>query len=100
MTTIYISIGNSDDKLTQAEWSKFQHAADDAVHMYAAKIHGRWHSWPHDPWQNACWCIEIDSSAAASLRLHLAHMAFGYRQDSIAWAVAQVTEFITPAVTG
>lgn len=103
--TIYISIGNSDDKLTQADWSTFVQAVDDAigsVTYYAGTArHGRWHSWAGDPWQNACWCIEVSADMAYllnGLRAELAELAKHYRQDSVAWAEA-TTEFITPEGT-
>ena len=102
-TTIYISIGNSDDKLTQADWSSFvldvDRAFEAAVRYEGARVHGRWYSLPTDPWQNACWCAEWANDLAhvlEALQRSLIGIARMYRQDSIAWAVAR-TEFLTPA---
>jgi hypothetical protein len=102
-TTVYISIGNSDDKLTQAEWSSYVQDVDrlfeSAVRYEGARVHGRWHSLPHEPWQNACWCAEWHEDLApelAALKRMLAIAARDYGQDSIAWAEATTT-FIEPA---
>ena len=95
--TVYISIGNSDDKLTQNEWSHFYAWVADRIDRHAWRVHGRWFSDPSSPWQNAAWCMEIAPHAAESLKRALAESAKTYRQDSIAWAEAPVTEFIGSA---
>ncbi len=95
-TTVYVSIGNSDDKLTQSEWSIFYARVDSLLENVAltAQIHGRWLSPGNAPWQNACWCVEVPESAVDKLKADLANLARVYRQDSIAWAVAPETEFL------
>lgn len=102
MTTVYISIGNSDDKLPQLEWAQFARAVDqavtDAARWVGTQVHGRWYSLPTEPWQNACWCVDIDpamTSVIEDLRNALAQMAGEWGQDSIAWAEA-TTEFLRP----
>jgi hypothetical protein len=102
-TTIYISIGNSDDKLSQADWSSYvldvDRAFDASVRYNGARVHGRWYSHPVEPWQNACWCAEWDAELAHvvdALKRKLAALGREYRQDSIAWAEA-TTEFIGAA---
>lgn len=100
MITVYVSIGNSDDKLTQAEWSSYALDVDRAVNKamgyVGSTVHGRWYSLPSEPWQNACWCLAWDDELAhivEALKRSLATIARSYRQDSIAWATA-TTEFI------
>lgn len=102
---VYISIGNSDDKLTQAEWADYYRKVSQAVRT--GHVHGQWVSEPASAWQNACWCIEFDPdtrlvtsdghehSRVEWLRRRLTELAREYRQDSIAWAEAR-TEFLTP----
>lgn len=94
MSTVYISIGNSDDKLSQSEWSSFYAITDSTIRRWADAIHGAWLSIPSDPWQNACWCAEIPEDAAQSLVDELASLTRAFRQDSIAWAEAK-TQFIS-----
>jgi hypothetical protein len=93
--TVYISIGNSDDKLTQREWSAFAAYVRGDVRRMAHRVHGDWASLPFAPWQNACWCIEIEPERVGQLRTALREATRLYRQDSIAWAEAQTT-FIGP----
>jgi hypothetical protein len=102
MPTVYISIGNSDDKLSQTDWSSYvldvDRAFEAAVRYEGARVHGRWYSLPTEPWQNACWCAEWHEDLALvveALRRKLQRVAADYQQESIAWAVAE-TEFIRP----
>lgn len=97
---VYISIGNSDDKLSQMQWGKFYRKIDLTIAglriMDAGQVHGRWVSQSTDYWQNACWCIEIPDHLAAALREELRVRAAQFSQDSIAWAPAPETEFLSP----
>lgn len=95
MITVYISIGNSDDKLTQAEWAAFLIDTHKALADATKDFHGSWFSHPGAPWQNACWCIEIADGVASKLKDALRRVAANYRQDSIAWAEAPTTEFLS-----
>jgi len=95
--TIYISIGNSDDKLTQSKWQDYVVAMDNLVDYYIAHTHGRWFSAPDTPYQNACWCIEVDERDLDAIRCELALLAQRFGQDSIALAVVTETEFIEPS---
>jgi hypothetical protein len=97
---VYVSIGNSDDKLTQAEWHRYYVAVNLTIRRAAeasdATVHGAWVSEPASSWQNACWALQLPADAVAveHLRMRLAELAADFRQDSIAWAVAPNTEFI------
>lgn len=95
MITAYVSIGNSDDKLTQKEWAQFVAAIQARVKPLASAAHGEWFSDAHAPWQNACWCLEFPNNTLvfARVRKILAEIRDEFRQDSIALAVAE-TEFI------
>ncbi|GAA3750311.1 hypothetical protein [Micromonospora maritima] len=98
----YISIGNSDDELPQREWADFARRVEQAIGIAASyrggHIHGNWHSKPTDPWQNACWALQlpVDLDAISRLRADLIRLAGEYRQDSIAWALADTTTFLRP----
>ena len=94
----YVSIGNSDDKLTQQRWADF---CTDlyAVLEDAGRIHGVWYSASDSPYQNSCICLEMTDNAdvARIVRSNIANLAYSYEQDSIAWAVVDRTELITAA---
>lgn len=89
----YVSIGNSDDMLTQGRWSMFVHDMD-VVLEEAGHIHGAWFSRPDSAYQNACWCVEVVQPVVAKLQKTLTIFAQKYGQDSITWAEAPVTRFL------
>lgn len=94
--TVYASIGNSDDKLSQARWSEFHDKFTATIRSLALQVYGDWVSASVSPWQNACIGFEIGYETSERLRQDLAELAAEYGQDSIAWAEAE-TRFITPA---
>lgn len=92
---IYVSIGNSDDKLTQVEWSEYVSEIFEAVRDQAKQIFGEWHSHSASEFQNACIAAAIRGPEAVDdLRRALTTLRTVYRQDSVAWAVVPRTEFI------
>lgn len=96
MITVYVSIGNSDDKLSQEDWSLFH----GTVHRVLSRwqLHGAWISESTSPYQNACWCVVLPDSewTVTNVKQTLKAIASVYRQDSITWAEAPVTEFLGP----
>ena len=90
---VYIGIGNSDDKLTQAQWSDFARETLN-VCAGASKVVGIWFSEPSARYQNACICIRVSKPAKMKwLRQQLAVIAGDYGQDAISWAEAK-TEMV------
>ncbi len=96
--TVYVSIGNSDDKLTQREWSEFVEEVVRLACSYASEIHGTWGSGSDSPYQNGCVAFDITHPANVEvMKRELSRLAAKYRQNSIAWAEAETT-FLKPAV--
>lgn len=93
---VYISIGNSDDKLAQREWALYCDVVDKCVRKWAGPIHGAWLSLPNSEWQNACWCVEVSGGFQRAFKEELRVAAHSFQQDSIAWAEAPTTEFLSP----
>jgi len=98
VTNVLIGIGNSDDKLSQREWSEFIEDMRDLLRRFEVQIHGEWFSRPDSPWQNANWCIEFKPveqhfGLDKEMQVELRHLAKKYRQDSIAWTAGPV-EFL------
>jgi len=92
---VYVSIGNSDDKLSQVEWSSYVTEMDvtladrsEIPDSPVLRRHGAWLSRSDAPWQNACWCVELEDAddAVKELQGRLRELLSSYRQDSIAWA--------------
>lgn len=94
---VYVTIGNSDDKLEQRQWSAYCAAVnsvvDQAESFGSAIVHGRWYSLPNERWQNACWCLEFRCSdeVVGQYSEELARLARVFRQDSVAWSEATTT---------
>lgn len=93
MITVYVSIGNSDDKLSQAEWANYVQVTRNLLRLRAREIHGEWYSAPDSDYQNACFCVVLGDDAD-TIRKSLAELRAAWRQDSVAWAEVPVTEFI------
>ena len=96
----YVSIGNSDDKLTQQRWSEFQsdlrHYVLDEELAGNIQQHGVWYSSPTTPYQNMCICFTIPEGVIAiavehDMKEFLRGLAQEYGQNSIAWAEARTT---------
>lgn len=84
---VTIIIGNSDNKLSQLEWSIFV----DKVEAAIADFHGvpqfSGGSGCAKPWQNFCWVflLEDDVLIFDSFKRQLCDIRTKYQQDSIAW---------------
>lgn len=98
-TTVHIAIGNSDNKLTQAEWANFYKDVDALVEEFTGlvsegtdtqwrELYGRWMSAAVDSRQSACWAFVPPPQGTVDRKefvTRLSRIAFLYRQDSIAW---------------
>ena len=85
MATTIIQIGNSDDKLTQAQWAHFFKRVDNAVRSRASQIHFSGTSHPSAEWQNAAWIFEIEETPSLRLYDDMKVLCEMFNQDSIAW---------------
>jgi hypothetical protein len=92
--TATICIGNSDDKLTQAQWSDY--VAQVQALLYSRNYHIHFHGCSDGaaPWQNACWVVALNpdnlydtSERYRVLRSRLARLAREFNQDSIALTI-------------
>lgn len=97
--TYYVSIGNSDDKLSQRQWCEFVQAVEEVLEK-CFQFHGIWFSRPDAAWQNACWCCQSpgegwNTRSYYDARRKLRELAAEFNQDSITWAEAY-TDFLTP----
>lgn len=100
MKTIYVTIGNSDDRLTQVEWSVFCAS----LSILPLSISGRpyfhyGHSLPSAEQQNACISFQVVYDADVdAVRRRLVVLARRFGQDSIAFVVvdSDAVEMIGP----
>lgn len=85
---LYVSIGNSDDKLTQEEWAEYWSDVNDVVVEYAGQVYGVWTSEANARYQNACWAFLVEDDDLNDLGNDLSEIRRRYRQDHIAVAKA------------
>ncbi len=91
MTDVHVSIGNSDDKLTQHQWAMFTTMFENEIRQHADRIYGVWHSLPNSPWQNMCIAFGCDVDRRQQLMPELRLLASIYGQDSVAWLEGSTT---------
>jgi len=95
MKTIVVSIGNSDNKLTQSEWSQFVADVAKAIQQHTQKIHFFGGSPNWERWQNVAWLFDCQEENIAFLKFSLAVLCRQYEQDSIAYIEGE-TVFLSP----
>lgn len=85
-TTATVCIGNSDNKLTQEEWSRYCAEIHAAIDFRAAEIHFHGFTAPNSTRQSACWVIGWPKKPViqGGLISELRDIACKYRQDAIA----------------
>jgi len=94
MTIAHIAIDNSDDKLTQREWSNYcidlieVFNTEETIHFSEVQIHGVWYSAAMSPFQNMCICVDVPDEVVLDIKEILSGICKEYRQDSIQWTVA------------
>lgn len=93
LKTITIQIGNSDDKLTQSEWSNFVARCAGRIECRTPHIHFSGGSSNWNEWQNYAWVIMIEPEKSEELKRVLEEVRKSYRQESIAWTEGE-TQFI------
>jgi hypothetical protein len=94
MNTVYVSIGNSDGKLTQREYAEYIRDFRRIMRQYSSSILGEWFSAPDTAFQNACIVIQYPEAEKDALKEELTELRLSYNQDSVAWAPVEKTEFI------
>lgn len=84
--TAAILIGNTDNKLTQQEWSDFVGELRCFVNGVADCVHFAGHAPGESPYQNFCIVAEFNAmqSVQAHVRDELSKLRDRFRQDSIA----------------
>lgn len=91
--TVSIQIGNSDDKLSQQEWSSFVMATNMVVSKYGMEKHFFGSSDSFAVWQNAAWIFNMDEEDMSNLRKEIKAVRERYRQDSVAITFG-ITSFV------
>lgn len=85
MRTIVIQIGNTDDKLTQAQWSAFVIAMREAILQHCQAVHFFGGSTNWERWQNCAWVIGCYPPQVPELRAAVTDARKLFNQESAAW---------------
>jgi len=93
MKTITVLIGNSDNKLSQKEWSEYWTEVCGTLSDFEIETHFSAGSHCHAPWQNIAWVMTIKDTDIQPLTNRLIEIRKRYNQDSIAILVGD-TQFI------
>lgn len=78
---LVVSIGNSDDKLTQKEWNRFVEDVIDTLGE-AGKVHFFGGASTFAPWQNVAWVVEIEPKNVDAAVNKIIGIRKRYSQDS------------------
>jgi hypothetical protein len=91
--TIVVQIGNSDNKLPQAEWAEFVRGVDKFIRELATTVHffGGTENWA--AWQRVCWVFECEDSRLEPLKSRVTETREKFCQDAAAFTEGE-TEFI------
>ena len=90
---VSMQIGNTDGKLTQAEWSDFVIRVKDFLDANGAEIHFFGAPPNYERWQNAAWIFNATATDIGEIRLGITQLRSQYGQDSVAW-LEGATQFI------
>ena len=85
-----IQIGNSDNKLTQEEWSKYVMDVHAATTANGIETHFFGSSEGTKPWQNACWVVAIQEAEVDAMFRAIAKIRKQYKQNSVAVVLGDV----------
>jgi hypothetical protein len=86
--TVTIQIGNSDDKLTQQEWSGFVSDMRINVTSYG-EVHFDGGNDNDARWQNYCWVVNVPCEQLENFKTEVAFFGRAHRQTSIAFTVGE-----------
>jgi len=96
MINVFVMIGNSDDKLTQFQWSTFISDVRLVLTSFPViKIWGELYCLPNIMYQNACWHIGIANNyPLQTIKDELVIVSRKFGQDAIAWIECKDAEFL------
>lgn len=82
---LVVIIGNSDNKLTQQEWSEFVYKLKELVDRYSIQTYFFGAPGNYDPWQNVAWSFKIRISRIDAFKSALVFLREKYKQESVAF---------------
>lgn len=93
MLTVYVSIGNTDDRLSQGRWAMYHMDVAKMMQDYGGQITAEWFSHGTAMWQTACWRVEVPGPVIEQLKGILAGVARAY-DEAVGWAPSPEPVFL------
>jgi hypothetical protein len=91
---VFVEIGNSDNKLDQAQWAAFCEDTEQVIMGYATDVFGMYYSLPHSRFQNACFHLSVAGDEWNNFESDIAEVKDQYNQESVAVSQGD-TVFVT-----
>ena len=86
MINVAILIGNSDDRLTQAQWANYVNTMRHQISRHVEEIHCESLTASDSSRQSACFVVSTMNTASKSgLRSAVIQVRRQFNQDSVAW---------------
>lgn len=91
MITLCVSIGNSDNKLTQQEWAQFVKAIGELLKSYETMRFFFGGSENYAPWQNVCWLCQVNDLQLSEIKNGIRNIREIYGQESayVLWGAGE-----------
>ena len=83
---IVVSIGNTDGKLSQEEWSDYVDEMGTVMNQYKIHFFGGSSNW--EDWQNVAWIVEIPVKVINVIMAEISSVRKKYNQESAFFMVA------------
>ena len=93
MITITVIIGNSDNNLTQTDWSLFASKTEEKIQLFANNVYFAGCPSSKSPYQNFAIVFSLNDDRQQVLKEMLIDLRETYCQDSIAW-ISGESQFI------
>lgn len=84
--TVFVSIGNVDDRLVARQWATFHSEVAEAIELAGGVFQGEWFCSPTARWQTAAWCVDIQPGVADRLKGQLGAVGAKYGTGMVAWS--------------
>jgi hypothetical protein len=91
--TVTVQLGNTDNKLTQQEWSSFITSVRVCLTAFNVTTHFQGGTREDAPYQNFCIVFNAKPETLPTLKHQVCMVGASFRQNSVAWTEG-VTEFI------
>lgn len=94
--TLYITIGNTDNKLDQQCWHTFTQHLYSLMLFHCHTIHGEFHTQSNTPYQSCCMSGELNEELdLENIENSVSILARNFNQDSIAMSISE-TKLVQP----